>query len=182
MPTSTALLVIDIQRGAFDAVRCPPIAHADRLVTHVSALVAAARTGGHTLVFVQHCDEPLSPFEEGSEHWLLHEALVPASGDVVLKKHASSSFEATDLQAQLDARGIKDLVLCGLQSEFCVSNTARSALALGYTVNVAGDGHGTWPSDDNSADEISGIANTQLLGCGAKIGTTAALVQTLQGN
>ncbi len=181
MPTKTALLVIDIQRGAFDAMRCPPIASADRLIANATALVTAARAGGHTLVFVQHCDEPLAPFEEGTVHWLLHEALVPASGDVVLKKYASSSFEATDLHAQLEARGVKDLLLCGLQSEFCVSNTTRSALALGYAVTVAGDGHSTWPSDDKGADEISEIVNAQLGSCGAKICATQDMVQALRG-
>ena len=52
---------------------------------------------------------------------------MPAPGDAVLKKRASSSFEGTDLDSQLRAEGVKRLVLCGLQSEFCVSNTARSA-------------------------------------------------------
>lgn len=182
MPTTTALLVIDIQRGAFDAVRCPPISHADRLIGNASALVAAARAGGHTVAFVQHCDEPSAPFEEGTVHWQLHQDLVPASGDVLLKKYASSAFEATDLHTQLEARGVKNLVMCGLQSEFCVSNTARSALQLGYGVTIAGDGHSTWPSDDKTAEEISAIANAQLLACGAKIHTTQALAHTFQGN
>ncbi len=182
MPSHTALLVIDLQRGAFDAARCPPIANADRLMDHAKALVEAARAGGHTLVFVQHCDEPLSPFEEGSVHGQLHEGLVPAATDVVLKKYKSSAFDGTDLQAQLESRGAKDLVVCGLQSEFCVSNTTRSALELGYTVRVAGDGHSTWPSDGRQAQDISDVANAQLAGLGATIATTQALSQALRNH
>lgn len=172
---TTALLVIDIQRGAFDAERCPPIDSPDRLVRSARTLIEAARAGGHPVVFIQHCDEPGQPFETGTVHGQLHESLVPALGESVLKKYESSSFEGTDLDAQLKARGVKALVLCGLQSEFCVSNTARSALRLGYTVSVARDGHSTWPSDGRTAAEIEGEVNSQLAGAGATLATTEDL-------
>ena len=179
MPT-TALLVIDIQRGAFDDVRCPPIHSPQRLVDNACSLVEAARAGGHPIVFVQHCDEPGQPFEEGTPHWQLHELLVPAPGDAVLKKRASSSFEGTDLDSQLKAKGVKDVVLCGLQSEFCVSNTARSAIGLGYAVKVASDGHCTWPSDGRSAAEIEAEVNSALAASGAWLGTTEGLAAALR--
>jgi len=172
---ATALLVIDIQRGAFDGKRCPPIASPERLVDNACTLVKAARAGGRSIVFVQHCDEPDSPFEDGTEHWQLHESLVPAGSESVLRKYASSSFENTDLDAQLKSKGVKELVLCGLQSEFCVSNTARSALQLGYTVHIASDGHSTWPSDGRTAAEIEADVNAKLADAGALMVTTEAL-------
>ena len=178
--SNQALLVIDIQRGAFDGLRCPPIDSPDRLVAHAGRLLQAARAGGHVVVFIQHCDEPGSPFEEGSTHWQLHESLVPAPGELRVSKHASSSFEGTDLHAQLQARAVTELVLCGLQSEFCVSNTTRSALQLGYTVRLARDGHNTWPSEGRSAAEIEAEANTRLAAEGAVLETTDALEASLQ--
>jgi nicotinamidase-related amidase len=179
MPT-TALLVIDIQRGAFDGVRCPPIDSPERLVRNANALVAAAREGQVPVVFIHHCDEPGQAFEEGTEHWQLHESLVPLPGESVLKKYASSSFEGTELDAQLKARNIQALVVCGLQSEFCVSNTTRSALQLGYAVHVAADGHSTWPSNGRSADEIRGDANARLAEAGAALAASAELAQALR--
>ena len=100
---------------------------------------------------------------------------MPAPGELVVAKHASSSFEGTDLDAQLKAKGVKKLVVCGLQSEFCVSNTTRSALQLGYAVSVAQDGHSTWPSEGRSAAEIETDVNTRLAGAGAVLGTTEGL-------
>lgn len=177
---STALLIIDIQRGAFDGVRCPPVDSPERLVASAGSLLEAARAGGHAVVFVHHCDEAGSPFEEGTAHWQFHDALVPAPGEVVLKKYASSSFEGTDLDDQLKAQGVTELVLCGLQSEFCVSNTTRSALQLGYTVRVAEDGHSTWPSEGRSAAEIEAEVNTRLAGAGARVAATEALGAALR--
>ncbi len=177
---NTALLVIDIQRAAFDGAHLPPIASPERLVSNACALVEAAREGQVPIVFVQHSEGAGEAFEEGSPHWLLHESLVPTAGDVVLKKYASSSFESTDLHAQLKAKAIEHLVVCGLQSEFCVSNTTRSALQLGYTVQLAHDGHSTWPSKGQTAAEIEDEVNTRLAEAGAALAPTHTLAQALR--
>jgi nicotinamidase-related amidase len=177
---TTALLVIDIQRAAFDGARCPPIDSPDRLVRNACALVEAARVGSHPIVFVQHCEGPDEPFAEGTEHWELHESLAPVLGELTLKKYASSSFEGTGLDSELKAKGVKELVLCRLQSEFCVSNTARSALQLGYIVRIAQDGHSTWPSDGRTAAEIEAEVNSRLAGAGAMLATTEGLSLALR--
>jgi nicotinamidase-related amidase len=77
---STALLVIDIQRGAFDGQRCSPIAEPDTLVDRAVSLIGAARDGGASVVFIQHCDGPDEVFEEGSAQWALHDRLEPQPG------------------------------------------------------------------------------------------------------
>lgn len=177
---ATALLVIDLQRGAFDGVRCPPVDEAGALIRNARALIDAARRSGTPIVFVQHCEGAEEPFEEGTAHWLLHEALVPAPGDLMLKKYASSSFENTELDAWLAERDVRNVVLCGLQSEFCVSNTARGALALGYAVRVARDGHGTWPSNGRTAVEIKSEADVALGRVGVELRATDELAQALR--
>src|SRR2546426_3236934 len=88
---STALLVIDIQRGAFDGQRCSPIDRPDLLIEHAASLISAARAGSAPVVFIQHCDGADQVFEEGTAHWELHERLTPRDGDVVMKKYESSA-------------------------------------------------------------------------------------------
>jgi len=178
LSTTAALLVIDIQRGAFDGVRCPPIDSPERLVGNAKRLVEAARAGQQPIVFIQHCENVVGEvFEENSAHWPLHESLVPIGPrETTLKKYASSAFEGTDLDAQLKAQGITELLICGLQSEFCVSNTTRSALQLGYRVTVAQDAHSTWPSQGRSAAEIRAEVDAGLALAGAELATTEALL------
>ncbi|MFN3811699.1 MAG: isochorismatase family protein [Roseateles asaccharophilus] len=181
MPTT--LLVIDIQRGAFDGQRCPPIDAPEPFLDRARALVNAARAGAHPIIFVQHCEnKPGKVLEEGTPHGLLHEALQPdptrGAQERILKKHASSAFENTELDAWLRALGggeAPELLVCGLQSELCVSNTVRSALALGYAVHLAEDAHNTWPSADRSAAEIRAEVNAQLAKAGARLTSTEAL-------
>ena len=175
-----ALLVIDVQRGAFDGQRCPPIDRPQTFVESVVALVGAARAGGVPIVFIQHCDGAGDVFEEGTPHWKLHAALTLRVGDQVLHKRASSAFENTALASMLDAAQAEELVLCGLQSEFCVANTARSALAAGYAVCIAEDSHRTWPSKAEKAASISDGVNRDLKARGARLAATADLVRSLR--
>ena len=174
-----ALLVIDIQRGAFDGVRCPPIEQADVLVERAAGLVGAAREGRVPIVFIQHCEGAGEVFEEGAPQWPLHERLAPLASDRVVLKRASSAFEGTDLDATLKSLGARTLVLCGLQSEFCVSNTAKSAIAGGYDVVIADDAHSTWPSNGEAAAAISERVNRDLQALGAACTSTDVLARSL---
>jgi nicotinamidase-related amidase len=61
--------------------------------------VAAARDADSPIIFIQHCDDPDQPFEEGTPHWEFHERLSPRPSDIVIKKYASSAFENTELGA-----------------------------------------------------------------------------------
>lgn len=179
---STALLVIDLQRAAFDGVRCPPIDDGPTLIAGAAALIDAARAGGHRVVYVRHGEGAGEPFEVGSPHWALHEALVPAPAEWIADKRASSAFDDTDLDRRLRADGIDTLVLCGLQSEFCVSNTARSALALGYRVQLARGAHGTWTWNGRAAREIRAEVDAGLAEAGVHVTDTGDLAAQLAGS
>jgi nicotinamidase-related amidase len=67
----------------------------------------------------------------------------PKPGDTIIEKSASDSFYQTTLAAELETLGVQDLVICGLQTEFCVDATARAALSRGYHVTLASDAHST---------------------------------------
>lgn len=52
---------------------------------------------------------------------------------------AYSGFQGTDLASQLKARGAARLLIGGLATDYCVLNTVRDALALGYPVLLLED-------------------------------------------
>jgi nicotinamidase-related amidase len=98
----------------------------------------------------------------GSENWKLAPLLERVSTDVVVRKTASDAFLDTNLQELLVSRGIADLVICGLQSEFCVDSTVRRAMALGYPVVLVADGHSTFDNGVLLAPQISAHHNKTL--------------------
>ena len=50
--------------------------------------------------------------------------------------------------------GVDELVVCGLQSEFCVDSTVRHASTLGFPVTLVADAHSTWDAASLTAAQI----------------------------
>ena len=98
----------------------------------------------------------------GSEGWQFAQGLIVESTDVVLGKATADSFHKTELQPLLAGLEIEHLVVCGMQSDFCVDTTIRRALALGFSVTLVSDAHSTLPNEQLSAQQIIAHHNTTL--------------------
>ncbi|HJV62331.1 MAG TPA: cysteine hydrolase family protein [Albitalea sp.] len=155
----TALLIIDIQhalcRGKWAAFDI------DAVIERVNAVAAKARAAGSPVFVIQHeaDDGPLQP---GTEGWQIDGRVAMQPHDILLRKAASDSFHRTELHSLLSSRGIAKLVVCGLQSEFCVDSTVRGALARGYPVELVADGHSTLDNGVLSAAQITAHHNATL--------------------
>ena len=69
----------------------------------------------------------------------LHEALVCKEGEPVILGRHISAFAGSGLDNALRTRGITDLVLTGVATNFVVTNTAWSAIDRGYSCIVLED-------------------------------------------
>ena len=137
---TTALLIIDMQRAlcsgeeaAFDI---------QNLVERINALSSRARDSNSPVFLIQHEEED-GPLQYDSEGWSLTDELLVSAGDVRVRKKTPNSFHETNLHKLLQGHGAGRIVLCGLQTEFCVDTTVRQALPLGYHVVLASDAHST---------------------------------------
>lgn len=70
---------------------------------------------------------------------------LPSSAEIISKgtavsPDAYSAFERTELHAKLQQAGVRQLYVGGLATDYCVLNTVRDALKLGYKVTVVQDG------------------------------------------
>jgi biuret amidohydrolase len=70
--------------------------------------------------------------------------LYPAPGEPVIDKPGKGAFFATDLQAILQHRGVKQLVVTGVTTEVCVNTTVREANDRGYDCLVLEDCVGSY--------------------------------------
>jgi nicotinamidase-related amidase len=153
---TTALLIIDVQQAL--CIGDEAAFEIDAVIERINALSRAAREAGVPVVFVQH-EETAGSLQAGSAGWQLAPGLNISEGDVRVRKTKSSAFHETELDAALRGRGVSRLVVCGLQSEFCVDSSVRHALALGYDVVLVADGHSTLDSETLSAAQISAHHN-----------------------
>ena len=157
---SSALLVIDVQRNMFEGT--PSVYRGVELLATLSALVARARAAGMPVIFVRNCGAVGDVDEPGTEGWELSPALPRLVGEPIVDKSSPDAFVETNLDALLRARGVRSVIVCGLQSEYCVQATCRGARERGYEVTLASDGHSTFDSEGATAAEVIERENSKL--------------------
>ena len=164
MRDDTALIIVDVQEGMFRIQ--PRIHRGAELLDTVRELLERARAAGVAVFHVQHDGrEPEHPLHPGGPGWPIHHAAAPRSGEPVIRKKHADSFQDTSLQAELTARGIRRLIVAGIQTDYCVDTTCRRAFSLGYDVTLVADGHSTWDDRSCSAEQIVAHHN-EVLGNG----------------
>lgn len=155
-----ALLVIDVQVAMFDE----PVYRGEELLRTIGGLIAKARAANLPVIYVQHCTGPEEPLVPGTRGWQIHPAIAPVAGDPIIQKQHSDSFLETTLQEELTRLGIKQLIVSGMQTEFCVDTTSRRAYSLGYAVTLVADAHSTFDSAVLPAEQIVAHHNYVLSG------------------
>lgn len=151
-----ALMVIDVQQGLFGAEQ-PHDGKA--VVARIAALIAKARAAQVPIFYVQHDGGPGDEVDRNGPGFAFVAEVAPQPGDSVTVKTRNSGFYETDLDTKLKAADIDQLVVCGMQTEYCVDATVRSAFDRGYEVTVVCDAHTTFDSALLPAATI--IAHTQ---------------------
>jgi len=153
MPHRTALLVIDVQHLLCNGdYACFDI---DNVISRINGLIGEAREASVPVIFVQHEEDDEQGLRHGTPGWALDDRLDAQAGDPRIRKTAPDAFHRTDLDALLRMLGVGHLVICGLQSDFCVDTSVRRALSLGYDVTLVEDGHSTLDDGGLTAAQIS---------------------------
>ena len=184
---STALLVIDVQKGFFthDA-NIGPRSNPDG-VGNIARLLGAFREAGRPVVHVRHNSvEPESPFRPELPGNAVMDEAREIEGERVVTKTVNSAFIGTDLEAELRREGIGTLVICGATANHCVETTTRMAGNLGFSPLLVGDAvwaYGQIGPDGvrHSAQQVHAMTLANIAGEFGRVVTTrdvvAAIVQ-----
>ncbi len=132
----------------------------------------------HVRHFSTEANSPLRPELPGAA---IKEFALPAAGEKLFTKNVNSAFIGTELESELRSRGIKQIVLCGLTTDHCVSTSARMGANLGFEVILVSDATATFertgPDGKHwTADEIHSCELASLHGEFATVMDTAAVV------
>ncbi|WP_422396790.1 cysteine hydrolase family protein [Streptomyces klenkii] len=186
---NAALVVIDVQNAWNDQDYFPP-RNNPAAEDNMARLIDTWQAAGRPVVFVRHDspepDSPLRPGQQGNDlQDFVQERRGKGSGpELFVTKTVNSAFLGTpDLGRWLDEAGIRQLVVIGIMTNWCVETTARMGGNLGYDVIVPVDATYTFDAvgpdgESLTADELFRATATNLhAGRFAKIAPTAALVQ-----
>jgi nicotinamidase-related amidase len=178
MSNAKALLVIDVQNGMF-SLPGNPVYKAEHLLSIIKKLIHEFRENNIPIIYIQHTDENESPLMANTSGWKIRPEISPLKSDVVIQKTTPNSFLGTELQSILDNQNIKEIIICGLQSELCIDTTCRQAKALGYNVILVEDGHSTFDTELLSAEQIWAHHNSVLSGWFATIRKSSEIMESL---
>ncbi|MEY8876521.1 MAG: cysteine hydrolase family protein [Leptothrix sp. (in: b-proteobacteria)] len=200
----TALVVIDMQRdfvdpGGFGASLGNDVTRLQAIVPTLQALLAAWRAAGGWVVHTREghapdlSDCPPAKRARGAPSLrigdagpmgriLIHgepghaiiDALAPITGELVLDKPGKGAFHATDLQAQLQARGITHLLFTGVTTEVCVQTSMREANDRGYDCALLEDGTESYFPEFKAATLAMVRAQGAIVGWTARCGDVIA--------
>jgi ureidoacrylate peracid hydrolase len=142
------------------------------IVDNVNRISRAMREAGGTNVFLQYTTkdlmdgwsiiaERLGPkaaahrdgFARGTHYWRLWPWLDPDEDDLMVEKKRFSAFtgNASNLHAELQARGIDTLLITGTLTNCCCETNVRDAMQLNYRVLMVSDANAALTDAEHEA-------------------------------
>jgi nicotinamidase-related amidase len=173
-PTSTALVIIDMQRdfvepGGFGETLGNDVGLLRGVIPPLREVLAAARAAAMTVIHTREghrpdlSDCPPAKLNRGNPTLRIGapgpkgrilirgeyghdiiDELTPLPGETIIDKPGKGSFHGTDLDERLHASGITSLVVTGVTTEVCVHTTVREANDRGYECLVLSDCVGSY--------------------------------------
>jgi len=138
-----ALIVIDLQKGI---VSIPAAQTAQEIVAKSVQLIESFRQRNLPVVLVNvvapppgRTGQPRNNFQFPPDWTELIPELNVQPTDILVSKRSYGAFLTTDLQEELNSRGVTQIFLCGISTSAGVESTARSAHDLGYHVAFVTD-------------------------------------------
>jgi nicotinamidase/pyrazinamidase len=161
----TALVVVDLQNDFADPAGSLAVVGGAAIVPVVNDAVRSAREEGALVVATQDWHPESTPhFAKDGGPWPVHcvagtwgAELHPSLAAPIdlprvrkgsngedgysgftMRDPATGEETPTELEATLRDRGIEDVVICGLATDYCVKATALDAVRLGFRVTLIG--------------------------------------------
>jgi len=178
-----ALLIIDMQRGMADARAGRR--NNSQAEDNIALLLDAWRLAGRPVVHVRHLSRsPTSAFWPGQIGAEFQPRFEPLATEHVMEKNVTDAFVGSGLERWLHVRGIRELVIVGVSTNYSVEATARSAGNLGFTTSVVSDATFTFDMQDISgalrpAEDVHVMSLSNLRGEYATVLNTAELLAQL---
>lgn len=139
----SALIMIDCQNTYRKGLM--QLTGVEVAILEARRLLARARELRIPVIHIQHDAGAGSPYDVSAEIGAICDEVAPIAGEPVITKNYPNSFVATDLDQQLKALGINNIVLAGFMTHMCINSTAHGGFNLGYAVTVVASATATRP-------------------------------------
>jgi len=126
------LLVIDAQKE----ITNEKLYRFSEFVSTVKTLIKTARENGVEVVFVRHDDGAGTPMTKGADGFEIYEGFAPEQDEKIFDKHVNSPFRDTGLAEYLSSKNETEIIVTGLQTDYCIDAAVKCGFERGYKIIV----------------------------------------------
>ncbi len=156
--SKSVLLIVDVQTAL---VEKHPY-NEQNVIDNIKKLISTARGNGKEVLYVRHDDGKDSELEYGTEGWQVYAKIAPNNGEKVFDKQYNSAFLKTGLKEYLDSKQIDTIILAGLQTEYCIDTTCKSAFEYGYKIIIPEETNTTFDNEYLSGEKLYEFYNYKI--------------------
>ena len=138
------LLVVDMQKALTEDEE---LYDAEAFMDRNIRLIDAARKNDVEVIFVQHDAGEGSGFSAGDEDFEIDPRVAPKEGEKVFVKTINSCFGNQEFKAYMEQQEDKRLMVIGLQTNYCIDATVKSAFERCFEVIVPEGTNSTFDND-----------------------------------
>lgn len=124
--------MIDIQKGITDE----RLYNFSSFMENTVQIIRTAREKSVEILYVQHDDGPGTGFSIGDEEFEIATEVAPVAGEKIFIKNVNSCFGNREFADYLERVHEDTLMIVGLQTNFCIDATVKSAFERGYRVII----------------------------------------------
>lgn len=143
------LLVIDTQK----LITNERLYKFDEFVTNIKTLIDTARQNGIEIIYIRHDDGADQSLTKGTDGFEIYEAFAPNEGEKIFDKTVNSPFRDTGLLEYLKVKGKTELIVTGLQTDYCIDATVKCGFEHGFKVYVPAYANSTFDNSFMTAEE-----------------------------
>ena len=155
------LLVIDMQKGIADE----ELYAYDIFMDRTAQLVDAARKNLVEVIYFQHDAGPGSGLSVGDDDFEIVDEVAPKKGEKAFVKTINSCFGNKAFTEYMEQQEDKRLMIIGLQTNWCIDCTVKSAFERGYEVIIPEGANSTFDNDYMTGETTYRYYNEEIWPC-----------------
>ena len=152
------LLVVDVQNAL---IKKHPY-NVQKVIENIKKLILTARGNNKEVIYVRHDDGQGTEFEKGTDGWQVYNEVAPNSGEYIVEKQYNSAFHKTGLREYLKNKGTDTIILVGLQVEYCMDATLKSAFDYEYEIIIPEETNSTFDNQYLSGEKLYEFYNYKV--------------------
>ncbi|MCC0658115.1 MULTISPECIES: cysteine hydrolase family protein [unclassified Clostridioides] len=143
------LLIVDTQK----LITNEKLYKFHEFVVNIESLIDTARKNNIEVIYVRHDDGVENELTKGKNGFEIYEKFKPCDEEKIFDKEVNSAFKGTGLLEYLKSTSEKNIIIAGLQTDYCIDATIKCGFEHGFNIIVPAYANTTVDNSFMSAEQ-----------------------------